>query len=221
MPLVLSRSSNPVAELGLLVVLWVVSVAVVYWDLRRRWLTRSQTRLWLALVGLLPGVGLAIYLVSRLFGWLFPLSANGQPPATAKHRVTQFQRAPAAGAVRTGTILGADLVKETIAERPAARPKPVTLSVIAGPHAGQEFPVDALPARLGRGAEAALRLDRDLGISRQHAELYRQDGILRIRDLGSSHGLSVNGIAIHDQALAPGDKIELGLSTLVLKEAGA
>jgi len=198
MPLVLSRSSIPVVELGLLVVLWVVSVAIVYWDLRRRLLTRSQTRLWLALVGLLPGIGLAIYLFARLLGWLFPLSSSGQPQATAKRRVTQLQRAPAAGAARTGTILAADLVKETIAERPAARPKPVTLAVVAGPHAGQEFLLDALPARLGRGAEAGLRLDRDLGISRQHAELYRQDGILRIRDLGSSHGLSVNGVAIHD-----------------------
>jgi len=44
---------------------------------------------------------------------------------------------------------------------------------------------------------------------------------LRIRYLGSSHGLSVNGIAIHDQALTPGDKIELGMSTLVVKEASA
>jgi len=45
--------------------------------------------------------------------------------------------------------------------------------------------------------------------------------VLRIRDLGSSHGLSVNGVAVHDQALAPGDKIQVGLSTLVVKESAA
>jgi hypothetical protein len=222
MPADLSRSSGQIAQLGLLVVLWGVSTAAVYWDLKRRFLPRRPMLAWLAIVGLLPGAGLAIYLLSRFIGWAFPLSPGGPPPGIAKHRVTQLMRAPA-NAVRTGTIAAADLVKETIADRPAApvRLRVFTLAVVAGPHAGQEFLVEALPVRLGRGGEAALRLDRDLGISRQHAELYRQDGVLRIRDLGSTHGLSVNGVAVHDQALEPGDKIELGLSALIVKEAGA
>src|SRR5258706_15624260 len=119
MPPVLSRSSGQIAELGFLVILWGVSIAAVYWDLKRRLLTRSQARLWLAMVGLLPGVGLLVYLLSRLIGRAFPLPADLQSPATGKRRVTQLQRAPLASAVRTGTILAADLVKETIAERPA------------------------------------------------------------------------------------------------------
>lgn len=216
MPQAFSGSSGQIAEFGLLVVLWGLSIGAVYWDLKRRFLPRGQKLAWLAIVGLLPGAGLAVYLLSRLIGWAFPLPSS----RTTTRRVTELKRMPEA-AVRTGTIAAADVVKETIADRRAAQPMAVKLSVIAGPHAGQEFSLEALPARLGRGGEATLRLDRDLGISRQHAELYRQDGILRIRDLDSSHGLSVNGVPVHDQALQLGDKIEAGLSAFIVNEAVA
>jgi Inner membrane component of T3SS, cytoplasmic domain len=218
MPLALAASSGQIVKYSLLVVVWGLSIAAVYWDLNRQGCPRRQMLGWLALVTLLPGLGLAVYLLSRLFNQVFPLTLGGAPAGTPKHRVTQLRAAPA-GAVRTGTILAADLVKETIADRQAVRLKALTLAVVAGPHAGQEFSLDALPARLGRGGEAALRLDRDLGVSRQHAEIYRQDGTLRIRDLESSHGVSVNGVPVHDKALEPGDKIQVGLSTLLVKEA--
>jgi hypothetical protein len=216
----LSKSSGLIAELGLLVVLWGLSIAAVYWDLKRRFLPRGESLAWLALVGLVPGLGLAAYLLSRLFGRAFPLPPAGAPAGTAKKRVTQLRRAPE-GAVRTGTIVAAELVQETIADRGLVRPRGVMLAVVAGPHTGQEFLIEVLPARLGRGSEATLRLDRDVGVSRQHAEIYRQDGILRLRDLGSTHGTSVNGVAVHDKALEPGDKIEVGLSALIVREAGA
>jgi hypothetical protein len=219
MPLALAASSGQIVKYGLLVVVWGLSIAAVYWDLKRQWLPRAEMLAWLAIVALLPGAGLAAYLLFRLFGRLFPLAPSGAPPGSAKKRVTQLRQAPAGAPGRTGTILAADLVQETVADRRLLRSLVFTLAVIAGPHAGQEFSLDALPARLGRGGEAALRLDRDLGVSRQHAEIYRQDGILRIRDLESSHGVSVNGVPVHDQALEPGDKIQVGLSTLLVKEA--
>jgi hypothetical protein len=216
LPPELSKSSSLIAEIGLLVVLWGLSIGAVYWDLKRQSLPRGEKLAWLALVSLVPGVGLAAYLLSRLFSRAFPL-----PPAgTAKRRVTELRRAPE-GAVRTGTIVAAELVQETIADRHLVEPMGVMLAVVAGPHTGQEFLIEVLPARLGRGSEAALRLDRDAGVSRQHAEIYRQDGILRIRDLGSTHGTSVNDVAIHDKAIEPGDKIEVGLSALIVREAGA
>jgi hypothetical protein len=220
MPPALSRSSGQIAELGLLVVLWGLSIGAVNWDLKRQFLPRSQKLAWLAIVGLVPGLGLAVYMLSRLIGRAFPLPATGAPPGTAKKRVTQLKRAPE-GAFRTGTIAAAELVQETISDRRLVRPIAVSVAVVAGPHAGHEFLVEVLPARLGRGSEATLRLDRDLGVSRQHAEIYRQDGTLRIRDLSSSHGTSVNGVAVHDKALEPGDKIEVGHSALIVKEVGA
>jgi pSer/pThr/pTyr-binding forkhead associated (FHA) protein len=92
----------------------------------------------------------------------------------------------------------------------------VRLVVVEGPHRGQEFAVGALPAQIGRGAEALVRLDSDLGVSRRHAELYEQAGVLRVRDLRSAHGTLVNGFTISDKGLLPGDKIQVGHSLLVV-----
>jgi Inner membrane component of T3SS, cytoplasmic domain len=221
MPLALAASSGQIVKYSLLVVLWGLSVAAAYWDLKRQFLPRAEMLAWLAVVALLPGLGLAAYLLFRLFSRAFPLASTGALSGTAKRRVTQLRQAPAGAPGRTGTILAADLVQETVADRRLVASLGLMLAVVAGPHTGQEFSLALLPARLGRGPEAALRLDRDLGVSRQHAEIYRQDGIVRIRDLGSSHGLSVNGVVVHDKAIEPGDKIELGLSALVVKEDGA
>jgi hypothetical protein len=182
-------------------------------------LPRGEKLAWLALVILVPDLGFLAYLLSRLFGRLFPVASAGGPPGAVRRRVTQLRPEPA-GAARTGTIAAADLVQATIADRRLARTKGIMLAAVAGPHAGQEFAVDVLPARLGRGSEATVRLDRDLGVSRLHAEIYRQDGALRLRDLRSSHGTRINGVSIHDKTLEPGDRIELGLSALLVKESG-
>ena len=79
--------------------------------------------------------------------------------------------------------------------------------------------VETFPACLGRGSEAALRLDQDLEVSRQHAEIYQQAGALRLRDLHSPRGTQLNGAAIDDQPLALGDKIEIGQSALIVEGA--
>ncbi len=201
------------------VLLWGVTIGAVYWDLKRRGLPRREARAWLALAVLLPGVGLVAYLMGRLLGLAFPLPTD-TPLAGQPNRVTRLKEAPAA-APRTGTIVAAELVKPTIAQHQPEQALGVRLAAVAGPHVGDEFIVQALPARLGRGGEVALRLDRDLGVSRQHAELYRQDGILRIRDLSSVHGTYVNGFSVRDKALAPGDRIGVGHSTLAVKQVGA
>ncbi|HUS17612.1 MAG TPA: FHA domain-containing protein [Chloroflexia bacterium] len=196
--------------------LWAASVAAVYGDLRRRWLPRSEQIAWLALAALVPGLGFLAYLLFRALGRAFPLPSKA-PAERSKKRVTLLRPVPEA-APRTGTIAASDLIRETVVERPVAPPRGVTLAVIAGPHARQVLAAQGLPVRLGRGGEAALRLDRDQGVSREHAEIYWQAGALRIRDLGSSHGTSVNGQRIQNVPLALGDKIEVGLSTLVVKE---
>src|SRR5690606_25480146 len=96
----------------------------------------------------------------------------------------------------------------------------LVLAVLEGPHAGQAFTVQGLPARIGRGPEADVRLDADLGVSRRHAELYRQAGVLRVRDTNSAHGTSVNGFTIDDKGLSPGDRIRVGHSLLQVQGGG-
>jgi hypothetical protein len=198
--------------------IWLASIAAVYVDLRHRQLPRPEQIAWLALTAIVPGLGLLAYLLFKALGLAFPLPSDSAA-GTVKRRVTMLRPAPAA-APRTGTIAASDLVRETVLERPVAPPPGVRLAVTGGPHAGQELAAQTLPARLGRGADVLLRLDRDQGVSREHAEIYWKSGAMRIRDLGSTHGTSVNGKSIQDAPLSSGDKIEIGLSTLVVKEAG-
>lgn len=86
-----------------------------------------------------------------------------------------------------------------------------------GPHLNQEFFINQLPATMGRGANCEIRLNEDPQVSRQHAELYQQGQSLRVRDLGSKRGTSVNGYDIEEKALEEGDKIRLGNSLLLVK----
>ena len=225
MPLVLSQSSassGQIVQYSLLLVLWGLSIALAYWDLKRQMLPRAERLAWLAAVALLPGLGLAAYLLFRLFGRAFPLGAGGAHGAAGKRRVTELRQAPAGAPGRTGTILAADLVQETIADRRAAL-RPQVLRWRWWP---AHIPASNSRWRCCRPAWAAAPRPPCGWIAiwacpRQHAEIYRQEGVLRLRDLDSSHGVMVNGLRIHDQALVAGDKIELGLSALVVKEAAA
>jgi len=264
MPPELSNNGGLIAGLCLVVLLWGLSISAVYWDLKRRNLSGAEELAWLALVALLPGLGLLAYLFSRLLGRAFPAAPGGWPGGGGR-RATLLKQLPEA-APRTGTIAASDLVTSTVLNRPAVpvmkavpveapplpaapvesppiavtpaddapkatpafqapptveRPGAIVLAIVSGPQAGQELWVETLPGRIGRGGEAGLRLDRDMGVSRQHAELYRQEGRLHIRDLGSSHGTIVNGVSIHDKVLQIGDTIEVGHSTLVVRGLGA
>jgi pSer/pThr/pTyr-binding forkhead associated (FHA) protein len=90
---------------------------------------------------------------------------------------------------------------------------------LRGPHTGQQFVVNQLPARIGRGPDVSIALDADLKVSRKHAEVYDWNGGLHVRDLRSMHGTKVNGSPINDQLIAIGDQIQVGASVLVLREA--
>ena len=62
---------------------------------------------------------------------------------------------------------------------------------------------------LGRGADAPGRLDFP-GVSRQHAELFRQGPLYGVRDLGSTNGTYLNGERIKSAALSEGDVLRVG-----------
>ncbi len=66
---------------------------------------------------------------------------------------------------------------------------------------------------IGRSRDADLTLD-DPNVSRRHAELRREGGAWIVADLGSTNGVKVNGHRVHEQPLAPGDEITLGLERL-------
>lgn len=80
---------------------------------------------------------------------------------------------------------------------------------------GKMFKLTNAECVVGRGDDAQLRVD-DEGVSRRHAKLVRsEDGTVRLVDLGSTNGTFVNGRRIDIQALADGDRIQIGsLTTL-------
>jgi pSer/pThr/pTyr-binding forkhead associated (FHA) protein len=100
---------------------------------------------------------------------------------------------------------------------PAAR-----LEVVAGKAAGASILVrDEIV--LGRHADGPGRLAEDEEISRLHARLTLDpSGVCEIEDLGSTNGTYVNGLRISaPEALSLGDMIEVGQTTLAVRELPA
>jgi transcriptional regulator with GAF, ATPase, and Fis domain len=62
---------------------------------------------------------------------------------------------------------------------------------------------------IGRDAACALHFANP-SISRRHAEFSRDDGTLRVRDLGSRNGIRVNGVPRSEAVLQHGDTVEVG-----------
>jgi pSer/pThr/pTyr-binding forkhead associated (FHA) protein len=82
----------------------------------------------------------------------------------------------------------------------------VTLS---GTTAGNEYELEQARMSIGRGPGVALEFD-DSTMSREHAAFEVVDDSVRVRDLGSTNGILVNGAPVLTATLKHGDRIELG-----------
>ncbi len=205
-------------------ILWAGSIALVTWDTRRRKLDRLQRWLGIGLTVIIPIAGFFAYWMILLIE--HALNPVSPPEENQKRRVTQPMPAIRPQAVRT-TIPAAEIVHQsTIAFTPSPSPvkplaspaKPVySLHVLEGPNAGADFQLSHLPASIGRSAAVVVLLDKDLKVSRQHAELFAGRGGVYLRDLGSLHGTQVNGQPIQDKPLTNGDRIRLGDSIVIFQ----
>jgi pSer/pThr/pTyr-binding forkhead associated (FHA) protein len=84
-----------------------------------------------------------------------------------------------------------------------------TLVFAAGPLAGSEVELEKARMTLGRGAGTDVVLD-DASISHEHAALELFGTGFRVRDLGSTNGVRVNGAKVSVANLKHGDRLELG-----------
>ncbi len=93
------------------------------------------------------------------------------------------------------------------------------LEVVAGKAQGMSILVED-ELVIGRHTDGPGRLADDEEISRSHARLvYDARGVCAIEDLGSTNGTFLNGLRISvPQTLTEGDTIEIGATTLVLRE---
>lgn len=88
------------------------------------------------------------------------------------------------------------------------------------PPATSEFRMLTGRARIGRGHDCDLRID-SRRVSSRHCELLFEGGWWRIVDLDSSNGIAVNGTAVREQWLSPGDRITIaGQFTYLLAGPG-
>jgi predicted component of type VI protein secretion system len=69
-----------------------------------------------------------------------------------------------------------------------------------------------LPTIVGRGREAKLTLPHPL-VSRQHCEIFEQNGQLMVRDLGSLNGTFIGKTRITESILFPGQLLTIGTVT--------
>jgi len=127
------------------------------------------------------------------------------------------------GQIVQGAGVVFDNVRETITRLTRAGGSEVGayLEVLRGDEhlAGQSIPLylrTVTPAgRDPQQAELVFQVNEERSvISRKHCEFREEDGVYRIRDVGSSHGTYVNGIRLPEggngQELSDGDKIEIG-----------
>ncbi len=81
---------------------------------------------------------------------------------------------------------------------------------------GGRVPIHNEPVMIGRMPECTVVLS-DPNVSRRHAEVYRLDDAVVIRDLGSTNGTRVNGAPITESYLRSGDTITVGSTTLLFE----
>ena len=74
---------------------------------------------------------------------------------------------------------------------------------------GRAYPLHRSPTTLGRSPDNDIILD-DRRVSRHHAQLVADGGLLLLHDLQSANGTWVNGRRISEQQLHAGDLVSLG-----------
>lgn len=84
-----------------------------------------------------------------------------------------------------------------------------SLTVLSGPAAGLEFPLDSPRVIAGRSDRARIRLAFD-SISSEHAAFELGEKGFGVRDLASTNGVQVNGREVLSEPLEHGDRILLG-----------
>jgi pSer/pThr/pTyr-binding forkhead associated (FHA) protein len=72
---------------------------------------------------------------------------------------------------------------------------------------------------IGRRHDCDLRIPL-MSVSRKHCQLNRDEGVLKIRDLGSRNGTYLNGKRIDESVIKAGDYIEVGPLKFLLQING-
>jgi pSer/pThr/pTyr-binding forkhead associated (FHA) protein len=125
---------------------------------------------------------------------------------------------------RVDTAGGPSRAEQRAAQKQARKPSkpprgtPSKVVVVDGPSAGTSAPLDGEPVLIGRGADAAIRLEDDY-VSTRHARIGSSGGTFYVEDLGSTNGTYIGSSRITQAtAVQLGSRVRVGKTTLELKK---
>jgi pSer/pThr/pTyr-binding forkhead associated (FHA) protein len=104
--------------------------------------------------------------------------------------------------------------------KPAKRPRgaPTHVAIVEGANAGESISLDGAPLLIGRGSDAAIRLDDDY-VSTRHARIAASGEQWFIEDLGSTNGTYLGSQRLSQPAtLTLGSQVRIGKTTLELRK---
>jgi len=98
------------------------------------------------------------------------------------------------------------------------RGAPRQVVIVEGANAGEEVSLDGAPLLIGRGSDAAIRLDDDY-VSTRHAQIAASGDQWYVEDLGSTNGTYVGSTRITQAtALQLGTRVRIGKTVLELRK---
>jgi pSer/pThr/pTyr-binding forkhead associated (FHA) protein len=104
--------------------------------------------------------------------------------------------------------------------KPAKRPRgaPTHVEIVEGANAGEKISLDEAPLLIGRGSDAAIRLDDDY-VSTRHARIASSGDQWFVEDLGSTNGTYLGTQRLSQPTtLQLGSQVRIGKTTLELRK---
>ena len=104
--------------------------------------------------------------------------------------------------------------------KPAKRPRgaPTHVAIVEGANEGVRVSLDEAPILIGRGSDAAIRLDDDY-VSTRHARIASSGDQWFVEDLGSTNGTYIGSHRLtQPTTLQLGSKVRIGKTTLELRK---
>ena len=145
--------------------------------------------------------------------WLFVLSA------VSVIRSDMFgARVPEAARADRGGRSGRGSTPKPAKAPSRRRGSPTHVLVTEGANSGERAELDQAPILIGRGADAAIRLDDDY-VSTRHARIATSGDQWFVEDLGSTNGTYIGSVRItQPTTITLGTQVRIGKTILELKK---
>jgi pSer/pThr/pTyr-binding forkhead associated (FHA) protein len=144
--------------------------------------------------------------------WLFVLSAISVIRSDIIGTKAPAQARPSSPAAKK------DKPKDRGKPTKAKRGTPTKLQIVGGPNTGQSVPLGDQPILLGRGTDAAIRLDDDY-VSTRHARFATNGEQWFVEDLGSTNGTYVGSQRVSTPVpVGIGVQVRLGKTIVELRK---